>query len=303
MSTFAGKDLVTLKKGLNAAFVTAFNNAESPEEIMPFIMETTSSADKEDYGWLGQSPTMSEWVDERNLKSLNEFDYEIENKDYEATLSIDRNALRDDQLGNVRVRIDDLARKARIHPRKIFFEVLESGTTELAYDGQPFFSASHQEGVSGVQSNILTGTGTTLAQIKADIDTAEARLLGFKDDVGEPWNEGQVMLGIVCHPDLKRKFEELNTLTQINNSSNGMQGRISNIVYSSRLSDTNDWYLMDVSAGMKPFIMQNRQAPEFNALEGDSDAGFMRKQYLYGIDYRMGFSFGLWQKAVKVTNA
>lgn len=82
-----------------------------------------------------------------------------------------------------------------------------------------------------------------------------------------------------------------------------MKGRIASIVYSSRLSDVNDYYISDISEGMKPVIKQDRQAPEFGALEGESDNGFMRKQFAYGIDYRIGFGFGLWQKMIKVTNS
>lgn len=301
MSTVVNQ--VTIKKGLRAAFMKAFNNAENPADVMPFIMETTSDGPDEEYGWLGQSPSLVEWVDERKLKALRDFEYKIPNKDYEATLQVDRNSLKDDRMGAVKVRIDDLARKARIHPRKLFFEAIAQGEVSLCYDGQPYFSASHEEGESGVQSNLQTGTGTTLAQLKADIDTAEAAMLSFKDDTGEPWNEGEVKIAIVCHPKLKRKFEELNTLSQINNSDNGMKGRISHIAYSSRLADENDWYIADISEGMKPVIKQNRQDPEFNSLEGDSDNGFMRKQFLYGIDYRVGFGYGLWQKMIKVTNA
>lgn len=301
MSTVVNQ--ITIKKGLKAAFMKAFANAENPADVMPFIMETDSDGPSEEYGWLGQSPSLVEWKDERKLKALIDFNYVIPNKDYEGTLQVDRNAIKDDRMGAVKVRIDDLARKARIHPRKLFFEALVNGTTDLCYDGQPFFSASHSEGQSGTQSNIQTGTGVTLANLKDDIDAAEAKLLSYKDDTGEPWNEGTVKLAIVCHPLMKRKFEELNTLSQINNSDNGMKGRISHITYSSRFTDTNDYYIADISGDMKPIIKQKRQDPEFNSLEADSDNGFMRKQYLYGIDYRVGFGYGLWQKMVKVTNA
>lgn len=303
MSTYMGKTLVSLKKGLNAAFVKAFNNGEDPQDVMPFIMETTSTSNKEDYGWLGQAPSLTEWIDERKLKSLNEFEYEIENKSYEATISVSRDNLEDDQLGAVSQRIDDLARKARVHPRKLFFDALTAGTVDLCYDEVPFFSASHEEGASGVQSNLVTGTGVTLAQLAADIDSAEARLLSFLDDTGEPWNEGSVRIGIVCHPNLKAKFEKLNSLDMIDNTSNAYKGKIEQITFSPRLTDTNDWYLADISNGMKPFIKQNRRAPTFNALEDDSDNGFMRKVFHYGIDYRVGFGYGLWQKMVKITNS
>lgn len=294
---------VTLERGLRGAFVKAFDNMEDPQEIQPFLMQTESDGYDEDYGWLGQAPQLSEWVDERKIKQLNSFNYRLPNKDYEATLGVDRNAVRDDRLGAVKIRIDDLARKARTHPRKLFFETLVAGETELCYDGQPFFSNSHEEGESGVQSNIQPGTGTSLAQLKDDVIAAEAKMLSYKDDTGEPFNEGEVMIGVVVPPSLKHKFRELNTLARINTTDNSLRGMFEHIVSSSRLADANDWYIADVSEGLKPIIQQNRQAPEFNSLEGDSDAGFMKKKWHYGIDYRIGFGYGLWQKMIKVKNS
>lgn len=295
-------DQVTIRRGLKATFMKAFNNAEDPKDVMPFILETSSDGPDEEYGWLGQSPSLEEWVDERKLKSVLEYEYKIPNKDYEATLQVDRNALKDDRMGAVKTRIDDLGRKARIHPRKLFFQAIEAGTVALCYDGQPFFSASHEEGASGTQSNIHVGAGVTLANLKTDLDAVETKMLSLKDDTGEPWNEGEIKIGVVCHPTLKGKFHELNTLGLIANTENSMKGRISQITYSSRLSDTNDWYLADVSEGLKPLIKQKRQDPEFTSLEGDSEGGFLRKQFLYGIDYRVGFGYGLWQKMFQVTN-
>lgn len=293
----------TLERGLRASFMKSFNNAEDPKEVMPFIMETSSDGRDEEYGWLGQSPSMSEWVDERKLKALNGFSYALVNKDYEATLSVDRNALEDDRMGAVQVRINDLALKAKVHPRKLFFDALVAGTSALCYDGQPFFSASHVEGDSGVQTNLYTGTGVTLAQLKADIEGAEAQMRLLKDDVGEPYNEGEIKIGIVCHPSMVQKFRELNTLVQISSSSNSMQGRISLIADSGRLVDANDWYFANINEGLKPFIRQVRKPATFASLEGESDNGFMRKQFHYGVDSREVFGYGLWQKMIKVTNA
>lgn len=294
---------IVLERGLRASFVKAFQNFEDPKDVMAFIMETSSDGADEKYGWLGQSPMMGEWIDERKLQALNSFNYSLVNKDYEATLSVDRNEIEDDRLGAVKIRIDDLARKAKqSHPRKLFFTALVNGTTDLCYDGQPLFSASHSEGNSGTQSNIVSGTGTSLAQLAADMQSAVARLLSFKDDQGEPYNEGEIQIGIVCPVDLKQKFEDINTLDLISNSSNNMKGKIKQLTSSARLTDTNDWYLADITPGMKPFIRQIRKPVTFAALEGTSDNGFMRKKYHYGVDSREVFGYGLWQKIVKVTN-
>lgn len=295
-------DQVTLERGLRGRFMEAFNNGEDPAEIAPFILQTESDGADEKYGWLGQSPNLSEWVDERIVKGLLSFDYTIPNKDYEATIGVDRNSLKDDRMGAVNIRIDDLARKARIHPRELFINALVNGTTDLAYDGLAFFSASHTEGDSGTQTNLYSGTGTSLAQLKTDIEGATSQMKSLKDDRGQPFDEGAFQIGIVCPVGLEWVFDELNTSTQISSSTNNMKGKIKKLVVSSRFSDADDWYLANVAPGIAPIIQQNRQAPMFEALEGNSTAGFMKKKFHYGIDYRVGFGYGLWQRMVKVTN-
>ena len=37
-------------------------------------------------------------------------------------------------------------------------------------------------------------------------------------------------------------------------------------------------------------------------MEGNSDEGFTSKKWKYGVDYRVGFGYGLWQKMIKVNN-
>lgn len=297
-----GRDLVVLERGLRAKFMEAFDNAESPQEVMPLIMETVSDGADEKYGWLGQAPNLSEWIDERQLHGLLDFDYTLVNKDYEGTLKVHRNAKKDDRLGAIDIRINDLASKAKLHPRKLFFEELVAGTTNLCYDGQPFFSDSHEEGDSGTQDNLLTGSGTSLAQLKTDFNNARAAMKGFLDDRGEPLNEGEMDLYVICPTALESSFRELLTSTQISSSTNSLEGKFK-LIDSARLVDANDWYLLDASGVLKPFIWQDRQKPEFNALEEKSTAGFMSKYYYYGIDMRAVMGYGLWQKAVKTVNA
>jgi len=287
----------TIGRGLKAAFVKAYDNGEDPSDVMQFIMETTSTGRDEEYGWLGNSPKMREWIGDRKLSKLNSFDYKLKNKDYEATLDVKVNDIEDDRLGNYKTRINDLATQARLHPRDLFFEALLAGETELCYDGSPFFSASHQDSeASGVQSNIYTSTGTTLAQIKADLVGVSAEMKCLLDDLGKPFDVSKITIGIICHPDLENQFDELNTLAQINNSSNSMKGKISTIVTSCEIAPA-EWYFSNIKAnGVKPIIRQVRQKAKFGSLEANSENGFMRKIYYYGIDSREVFGYGLWQR-------
>jgi phage major head subunit gpT-like protein len=289
-----------LEKGLRADFMKKFNNGENPQEIMGMIMETDSSADSEKYGWLGNSPQMTEWLDERKLKGLKDFDYSIANKDYEATLKVNKNAMDDDQLGAVKVRISDLASVARNHPRKLFFDQLKAGEVDLGYDGLPFFSLAHDE--SGVnQLNLATatiaGTSQTVAEFKAEFQTARQGLRVLTDDQGEPRNEGNMDLIVVCSPDLQNVVDEVLGADLINSTTNTLKGAAKSVI-SSRLTG-NDWYLLNASGELKPLVLQKRKAITFESLD-KGDRAFMRKELLFGVDYRVGFGYGVWYKAFKI---
>lgn len=296
------KNTVLIEKGLRAEFLKAYNNGEDPKEIMPFLMKAQSKSNSEKYGWLGQVPNLSEWKDERQLRGLLDYDYTIENKSYEATLQVDRDELEDDQLGAIKVRINDLARKARTsHPMNRFYTMLVAGTTDLCYDGQAFFSNSHSEGASGTQDNLLGGNGTSVANLKTDFLAARASMRGFVDDQGEPFNEGSLDLYVIAPPELEGVVDELLIANELSSATNTLKGAAKKVI-SSRLTDASDWYLINAAGAIKPFIWQMRRQPTFESLE-KGEAAFMRKQIPYGIDTRDGFGYGLWQKAVKVVNS
>jgi len=300
------KNSIVLEKALRADFMKSYDNGENPADVMSMIMETNSTSNKEKYGWLGQVPNLSEWKDSRKLNGLVDYNYEIVNKSYEATLQVDRDDIEDDQLGAIKVRIADLAIKARIHPRKLFFELLVAGETELCYDGSAFFATDHKYTAdSASQSNLHTGTkaGTlpTAAELSVDFSAARAKMKKLVDDQGQPFNEGEVKLHIVASPDLENVLDIVFGADLINNSTNTLKGKATYMT-SARLAGA-EFYIVETSGNVKPFIKQNRQAPVFNALEAGSEHGFMHKTYKYGIDTRIGMGYGLWQKAVKVVYA
>lgn len=292
---------VTLEKGLRADFMKAFEGTENAL-IMQAALNVPSSAASEKFGWLGSSPTMQEFKDEKAPKGLLDFDYTISNVPYEATIKVDKFALKNDQLGGVQVRIRDLAARAKQFPIKLMIELLKAGTTQLCYDGLPFFSVSHTEGDSGTQSNLLTGTGITAAQLTADFRAARAAMWGLKDDRGEPFYEDVNMdLVVLCPPALQGVFEELFTASMISNTTNVLKGA-AQVAVSSRLTDANDWYLLNKAGAIKPLVFQENMPVTFGALEGDSESGFMRRFYHYGVEWYGNVGFGLWQKAMKTTN-
>jgi phage major head subunit gpT-like protein len=279
--------------------------------IWPLVaMEIQSTHAAEIHQWLGRVPQMREWVDTKQIDSLLGFQFTITNKDYESTIGVNRNHIVDDMLGIYTPRIREMGMRTATHPDKLVADARKAGTTALAYDGVAFYATTHTEGNSGVQSNLLTGTGVTTTALATDFRSARAAMLKLKDDRGEPLIESAMLMDranppfvITAPPDLQGAFEELLNATMLNNSSNVLAGA-ARLVVDARLSDTNDWYL-DYSGNMvKPFINQVRQSPVFVSLTDPnaSDRVFLIKEFLYGVEERRAVDYGLWQYSVKVTN-
>lgn len=296
------KNSIVLEKALRTEFMKAYGNGENPADIAPMVMNTQSSSNKEKYGWLGNVASLVEWRDSRKLKGIRDYDYTLANKHYESTLQVDRDDIEDDLYGGIQVRIQDLARKALIHPRQLFFEKVVAGEVELCFDGQPFYSLTHKYFADdAAQSNLHTGTkaGTypTASEISSDFEQVRAKMREFKDDTGEPFNEGELDLMIVAGANLEGVLDKVFGADLLENSTNTLKGAAKYMV-SSRLSGS-DWYVFENSGALKAMIKQDRQAARFDALEATSENGFMHKTYKYGIDYRVGFGYGLWQKSIK----
>lgn len=290
---------VTLEKGLRAEFMKSYDQVVN-SKIIQAVMQVSSSAQTEKYGWLGSTPELQAWADEKAPKGLLDKSYSLTNSPFEATIGVDKFSLRDDQLGAVKIRVADLAMRAKQFPVKLAVDLLSAGTSGLCYDGQAFFSASHSEGASGTQSNIVTGTGVTLAQITADYISAKQKIMSVLDDQGKPFNEGEPQILVVAPAGLAGIFEQLQNATLISNTSNVFAGQFQ-LGISARLTG-NDWYMLDVSGAVKPLIIQENMPVTFGALEDKSDSGFLRKHYYYGVEWYGASGYGLWQKAVKVDN-
>lgn len=300
--------LIALQQSFNALFQQSLMSV-SP--IWPMLaMEVMSTHKQELHQWLGRVPQMIEWVDVKNVKALRGMGQTTINKDYEATIAVDRNDIEDDMLGMYPPRIRELSVRAALHPDKLLSLKRQAGTTDLCYDGATFYSDTHAEGDSGTNDNLLGGTGVTSSALATDFRSARAALMRFKDDQGEPFIEPAMIANatasqwmITCPPALHGTFEELQKAVVIAQTTNVLANQFTLIV-DSRLTDVNDWYLDYVGGIVKPFIKQTRRAPVFVSLTdpNSTERVFMQKQFLYGVESRGAVDFGLYQYSAKIVN-
>lgn len=150
-------------KALNTAVKTIFQNAFSgaKTEYQKIAMVVPSNKGSNTYPWLGNSFNLREWVGERVIQNLKEYDYTIKNKKYEGTVAIPEEAIEDDDIGLYNPLIANMGDAAAKHPDELIFGLLKAGTSTLCYDKQNFFDTDHpvlQDGKEVSVSNYKTGS-------------------------------------------------------------------------------------------------------------------------------------------------
>ncbi len=284
-----------LEAGLRAVFFEAYESAVGDWKRIATVVP--SEHDTEKYAWLGSVPKMRQFKDERVPAGLLEHNYSIANKTWESSIAVDRAALEDDQYGQIKLRVQSLADEARRHQDELVFSLLKDGFATLCYDGHYFFDTDHAEGESGTQSN--KGTSPLAA---SSLQAAITEMSKLKDDRGRIM--GIVPDTLVVPPDLKWTAMELleswyapDTAADKSDGRRNVLRHSLDLIVSPYLTNGSDWFLLCTKRIIKPVIFQSRIPIEFAALEGNSENGFMRDQYVYGVRARYNVGFGLWQLA------
>lgn len=293
-----------LTKGLRSEFFARFESAAT--YFQDLATRIQSNSDSETYRWLGSVPRMREWGTGRLARGVRSESYSVENLKYESTLEVDRDEIADDKTGQIRVRVAELAERAATHKDYLIAQLLINAETAgfNSYDGVSFFNDAHVSGSSGSQDNLLTATAAspnnpTVAEFKEALRAAIGAMMGFKDDQGEPMSTSATGLVCVVPTTMYLTALEAVSATLVNSTSNVLQGA-ARIVPFPWLTDASKWYLLKTDGVIRPFIFQDREPVEFTALTEESDEGFRREKFLYGVRARYRMTYGYWQYAVRV---
>lgn len=300
-----------MNPAIKATFFEAYDAAlQASGDWQQICTVVPSTTDTESYGWLGALASMAEWKDERKPQSLSEFSYSLKNVPYEATIGVDKDALADDQFGQIKLRIQGLAQEAARYKESLVMNALESAITALAYDGVAVCANNRTAiGDSGAIDNLDTGTALTAANLEAAI----IKMMAYKDDRGKLM--GIVPDTLVVSPTKAMEAamilgstyqaEVANTNQYRQFASNPFmlipQGKLKLIVTPYISTTAARWFLLDTKRMPKPVILQMRKDIAFEALEGNTEAAFMRKKLYYGVDMRCAIGYGLPQTIYTAT--
>lgn len=291
-----------LLPGLKAEFALAYQeqlNANVAEQLAT-VVSTTLPTQK--YAWLGAVPPMREFIDERRPSGLSAYALSIEDKVFESTIAVDRKAIEDDQVDLIRLRVRDLAYRIAQHRHQMVVEALAAGFASNAYDGVSFFHTAHP-----LPGGSTYGNKTTDGLSASSLGAAISAMMTVPDDQGIPL--GIVPDTLVVGPKTMWTALELVESPVVvdmagdprTDYANVFKGRLK-VVVSPFLRDTSDdyWFVLDTKRPIKGLILQQRSdvPVEFTAMESaNSDSGFMRDRYHYGVRARYNVGYGLWQAA------
>jgi phage major head subunit gpT-like protein len=280
---------------LKATFQKAFE--QTPSDWQKVAMVVPSTGKENDYSWLSRFPKMREWIGDKVVKALGAFNYTIRNKDWEATIEVDRNDIKDDQLMGYALQAQQAGQSAAELPADIVFALLNGGFTNLCYDGQPFFDTDHL-----VKGKSVSNKGTkklsvgTLAAAKASYGMARTAMRGFKDDEGASLKIRPTIL--VVPTALEDDANYLMTAEKFPDGTPNPYRNTAEVLAVPELTSDSAWFLLDTSKPVKPLIYQEREKPSFvEQTDYNSENVFMRKMFLFGAEARANGGYGFWQMA------
>lgn len=304
--TQASLDLIFRQADLRFGQVLA--NTESwADQIATTIPSNTRQVT---YGWMARIPIMREWIGSRSLNAIATHARTVTNKPFENTTVLERDDVEDDQFGIFNMNISFLAAQAKKWPDQQLAAFLRTAAATTGYDGKAVFATDHPMnggdvagGPSGsAQSNLALNTALSYNSYVA----ARTAMMAFKGEDGQPLNVTPKLLVVppqlegvgklILEADLlSNAFTATSGASSQATQNNVYKGTAKLLVIPELADQPNNWWLLDTSKVVKPFMWQLRQAPRFTYLTNPSDYNvFMQKQFVYGCDARGAAAETLW---------
>jgi phage major head subunit gpT-like protein len=306
-------------RAIIGAFYARLALNSGAEWVDPVSMLFQSDQGSEEYKWLGMAPVMREWLAGRTAKGFRENGIEIKNLEFEATLEVLVKELRRDKTGQILIRVKEMADRTNDHWASLLSTLIINAESKVCYDGQYFFDTDHSEGDSGTQSNDLSVDisalpcnqhGSTTApspeELELTILQCVQAILGFKDDQGEPLNGGaNSFIAMLPVPFMAAGMAAITNPVLTSGKTNSIIASPFKIipVVNPRLTWTTELAVFRTDGNVKPFIRQEEQPVQIDAIAEGSELEFNENKHRYGVKASRNVGYGYWQHGCLATLA
>lgn len=308
----------------NAAAKTQFNLAyQSVEPALKGLLYEYPSGPVEtvNFPFFGFLTGMAEFTGTSKFESFPDgYKFTVTNKEYQGGVFIKsadvERAANVNSIAGLNIytqRIGELPQQAKDHPNELALDMLEVGdaaTYGTCFDAQNLFDTTHDYATAaGTQSNLLSGTGVTVATVLVDLNSAISALNGFYYTQGGTANSKKRKLNknlkllVVCPDELFTIFEAIRTQSFISSTENNLKGRFE--VISRPFTDTGDWYLINVdqSDNLSLFLYQVEKPVELEYPTVNDESYKNNKVFKWNAYGRYAVAYGAWWKGIMTTNS
>ncbi len=287
MAEITRENLLKLDRGISKLFEQAMKE-RGANELYTLIATTINSQNPTNsYTWLGDFPTMKEWVDERQLAELQAHAYEISKKDWETSFSVSRDDITFNSLGSVKIKVEALAEAVIDHYNALVVQLIVANGK--CYDGKEFFG-EHKKGKNTAEKTY--NNKSDYAFTKDNVFKVVAQMQSIMRDDGET-SFGIKPNIVIYAPDLHQQALKITQGVVDKGSTNEANGVLKPISVSGMKPRT--WAVLDCTRSLKPFIIQITKEAK-NPERNDGDL-FKKKKVHYGIDTMDNAGYGLWEFA------
>jgi len=236
----------------------------------------------EDLSFLGAVGVIKEWGEAgRNISQPKEYDFALRNAKFSGGVRIPLDWANNDKTGQVNDKLGDVVkRRNQFWSARLATLINNAGTSTKTIDGVAFFSDSHAN--YSAFDNLLThpaasGTAPTPLEAAEAIYAAYISMLTYKDDQGEPANEGLKSLLITCGTDIGSAIMQACTQANLNTGSgvldnplNGLKAAGVSIgcVVSPRITTTAKFQAWNATPGSKALLIQKNAADSKTSMQG-----------------------------------
>jgi hypothetical protein len=274
----------------------------------------SGSAEKLDF--IGMVPALREWVGARKSKQPIEYNYTVTLQKFESTIQIPLDWVNNDKTGNVKSSAAGLARRYNPQWRaKRVAVLINASETDTCFDGKSFFATDHAWGESGTLDNDITfnastHTAPTVYEAAQAVVKAVNQFASFKDDQGEPINEGMSKVTIVVQAgtNLAAALAQAISLPTVDTGTGVITNPVKGLgvqlelVASTRITLVDKFAAVNTSPGAAPFVFMENKADFKMSMKGaGSDFEMDNDAWEYGVKAVGEAGYGRFTDAVLLT--
>lgn len=153
----ATQDKLTIfTAAMRTEFLNAYAAARADANFVAYESYTSvvpSTSRIEEYPWLSPPPRLAPYIGRRRYNTVDESKYRVENKEFDAALSIRLRDIRDDQVGGYPLLAKQMAQDVVQFPNRELIKHVKLGASKYCFDNSFFFADSHNIGTG---DNLMT---------------------------------------------------------------------------------------------------------------------------------------------------